>query len=287
MGVVLDIRNPVDLVTTYDQIEIQRSTTNTVAGMANIKTDLAISSANASDLSSGYTSYTDPDGTAGTHYYRFRYKVSGSGAVSSYSDIFLSGGSVLHTRFRRRMKDANTNTQFFSDDEIQDFLTEAVEELWPITWFETYTDSMIVPDGTTEIFNFSNGVTRVNSIDFIDSSGNNLGRLVNWNVRGKMILFDGAPQSGITVRCWVEKMFIKLAEVPEIWDSYLLNKMRLKGYETMEGDRSRYYKYNSVAKPEGGNLGSLDRIITRIEGQIERRERQIRRIRRPAFIKLV
>lgn len=287
MTVVLKIRNPQDLTTTYDQIEIQRSTTNTVAGMADISTSTAIDTTTASDLSSGYTAYSDSGGTVGTHYYRFRYKNSVSVTYSSYSDIFLSGGSTLQTKFRRRMRDINSSNYFFSADDLDAFETEAVQRLWPITWFETYSDSYFVPDGTTNIFNFPVGINRINSVETVDSNGDVTGRPVKYQIRGKMIIFDQAPSSGTILRAWAEKMFTDVAEVPEIWDGHLINIMRLQAYETLEGDRNRYYKYNSIAKPEGGNLPSIDKIITRIEAQITRREGQLRRTRRPSFIKLV
>lgn len=286
MSVRLDVRNPDDLTTSFNQVQIQRSTDNDATTMTDLAT-VSIDTTTASDLSTGSTSYIDESGDINLHWYRFRYKNSVSGALSSYSDIFKAGGTVLHARFRRMMRDVNSNNYFFSDDDIDFFLEQAIANLWPITWMETVSDEAFVADGETEIFNFPVGVTRVNSIDFIDSNGENLGSKINWRVRGKMILFDSPPSTGTTLRAWIEKMFTKLAEVPSIWDSHLLNRMRLQAYEMMEGDRNKYYKYNSIAKPEGGNLPSLDRIITRIETQIKLRESQIRRVRRPASIKLV
>jgi len=286
MAVKLDLRNPDDLTSTYNQIEIQRATSNSAGAMADISTDTSIDTTYASDLSTGYTSYTDADGVEGTHYYRFRYKNAASGAVSSYSDIFPAGGSVFHTRFRRRMRDTNSNNYFFTDDDIEIFGTEVVEELYPITWIETYTDTMIVPDGSTKIFTFSTGVTRVTGIERVDSDGNNQGAVKGWQIRGRYVIFDDAPSSGDTYRVWVEKKFTRLAEVPEQWDGYILHKFMLKGYETLEADRARYYKYTSVVKPDGGNLPSLDRIITRLEVQIQRQERLLRRVRKPTDINL-
>lgn len=286
MAIKLDLRNPDDLTSTYDQIEIQRATTNTVAGMADIKTDLAIDSTYASDLSMGYSSYTDEDGVEGTHYYRFRFKKASSGAVSSYSDIFAAGGSIFHTRFRRKMRDTNSNNYFFTDDDIETYITETVEELYPVTYTETYLDSMITPDGTTEIFTFTTGVTRLNDIELVNSSGETQGSIKGWKVRNRYVIFNSPPSSGDTIRCWVEKKFIKIAEVPEEWDGYIMHKLMLKAYETLEADRSRYYKYNSVAKADGGNLPSLDKIITRLEAQIQNRERFLRRVRKPADINL-
>jgi hypothetical protein len=286
MAIKLELRNPDDLTSTYDQIEIQKATSNSAAAMADISTNTPISTTYASDLSTGYTSYTDDTGVEGTHYYRFKYKNSTSGASSSYSDIFPAGGSVFHTRFRRRMRDTNSNNYFFTDDDIEIFGTEVVEEMYPITWIETYLDTMIVPDNSTKIFAYSSGVTRVTDIQRVDSDGNNQGSVKGWQIRGRYIIFDGSANSGNTYRCWVEKKFTKLAEIPEQWDGYILHKLMLKGYETLEADRARYYKYTSVVKPEGGNLPSLDKIITRLEVQIQRQERLLRRVRKPTDINL-
>lgn len=185
------------------------------------------------------------------------------------------------------MRDINSNSYFFNQEDLDFFQEQAVARLWPLTWFETYSDTAFVPTGSTKIFTFPVGVTRVNGLEFLDQDGVNIGRSIGWQVRGKMILFDDHPPSSLTIRAWVEKMFTKFSEVPEVWDSHLLNIMRLQAFETMEADRNKFYKYNSVAKPEGGNLPSLDRIITRIEAQISKRENQLRRVRKPATIKLI
>ena len=286
MTVVVEVRNPLDLTSTYNQIEIERATSNSAGAMSNIAT-VSIDTTTASDLSTGYTAYNDTGGTVGTHYYRFRYKASGSGATSSYSDIFGAGGSVLQTRFRRIMRDINSNNYFFSTDDLDFFEQQAVQRLWPITWFETYSTTDFVPDGATEVFTFPVGVTRVTGIDAVNDSGETIGKKLGWRVRGRTLIFDHAPLSGETLRVWEEKMFLKLAEIPEVWDTHLLNLMKLQAFETLEADRTRFYKYNSIAKPEGGNLPGLDRIITRLETQIKLRENQLRRSRRPQFVKMV
>lgn len=286
MAVDVEVRNPLDLTTTFDRIEIERATSNDSGSMSNIAT-VDIDTTTKTDLSAGYTAYSDSTGVVGTHWYRFRYENEGSGAVSSYSDIFAAGGSVLQARFRRLMRDVNSNDYFFSDDDLDFFEEHALQMLWPITWQETYSDSAITPDGTTEVFTFPIGTTRLNGIQVLNSSGSFATQKLGWTVRGRNLIFDVAPRSGVTYRMWMDKMFLKLSEVPEIWDTHILNRMKIQAYETMEADRSRFYKYNSIAKPEGGNLPSLDRIITRLEIQIKNREAQLRRVRRPASIKLV
>lgn len=285
MSVRVEIANPEDRISTYDQIVIQRATSNSAAAMSDLAT-VSIDLSYSSDLSSGYTAYLDSGGDVDTNYYRFQYKLASSGAVSSYSDIFQAGTTVLHTRFRRMMRDTNSATYFFLNTDIDFFLQESVDGLWPITWFETYDDSSFVPDGTTEIFSFPNGVTRISGIDILNDQGETITAASGYTIRNRTLIFNNPIASGYTIRAWVEKKFTKLSECPSVWYSHILNKMRLRAYEMLESDRSNYYKYTTIVSPEGGNLPSIDKVITRIENQIRLREAQLRRVRKPTSIKL-
>src|SRR3990167_6899403 len=198
MAVNVAIQNPEDRTSTYDQIVIQRSTSNTVAGMSDLTT-VSIDLTNSSDLSTGATSYVDSGGDIDTHYYRFQFKNSGSAAVSSYSDIFQAGTTVLHTRFRRMMRDTNSNNYFYLNTDIDFFLQEAVDTLWPITWFETYDDTSFVPNGTTEIFNFPNSVSRINDLDLLNSSGETVTGMSGWRIRNRTVLFFFPPPSRFSI----------------------------------------------------------------------------------------
>jgi len=286
MAVRIEIRNPDDLELTYDQIEIQRATSNSAAAMANIKTDLAIDETTANDLSTGYTAYLDADGTSGTHYYRFRYKASSSGAVSSYSNIFLSGTSVLHTRFRRRMRDTNSANYFFTDDDVTTFLSNAINKLYPHTYNEVIDESLTTL-ADTEKYTYPLGVFRINEIEFVDSSGQILGSPKGFKKRARQIIFNTTPPVGYTIRLYAEKQFQKLAEVPSLFDDLILDLMQLEALQTMEMDRSKYYRYTTVTNPEGGNMPSIARSIERLEITTQKRLNSLRRTRRASEIHLV
>ena len=133
---LVEIRNPQDLTTTYNQIEIQRGTLADGSNMADISTNTVIDTTYANDLSTGFTSYTDASGDTAS-YYRFRFKASASGAVSSYSDIFQAGTTVMHTRFRRRMRDTNSANYFFTNADIDTMLLNSIKKLFPHTYNET------------------------------------------------------------------------------------------------------------------------------------------------------
>lgn len=280
----IEIRNPVDLITTYNQIEIQRGTLADGSNMVNISTNTPIDTTSANDLSTGFTSYTDASGDTAS-YYRFRFKASVSDAVSAYSDIFQAGTTVMHTRFRRRMRDTNSANYFFTNADLDTQLANAIKKLFPATFNETIDESLST-DGTTMKFSFPVGVNRVNDIEFLNSSGEVTSRPRGWKLRARQIIFDNAPSSGYTLRLYCDKMFKKLAEVPDLFDDLILDLMVLEAYQTMEADRSKYYRYQAVARPEGGNLPSIKGVIERLEVTTKQRLNSLRRIRRPGEIKL-
>ena len=282
MAIIVEVRNPKDLETTYDQIEIERGTLASGADMANVTT-IAIDETTATDLSPGFTSYLDANGTDGTHYYRFRYKQSVGGAVSSYSDIFLAGTTVMHTKFRRRMRDTNSANYFFTTDDITGFLSNSINKLYPATYNEVIDESLTTL-ANTEKYSYPLGVFRINEIEMLNSDGGSMGNLRNYKKRAKQIIFDSAPAVGYILRLYADKQFQKLSEIPSLFDDLILDLMQLEAMQTFEMDRSRYYRYTTVTNPEGGNLPSLSRVIERLEITTQRRLNNLRRVRRPTEI---
>jgi hypothetical protein len=283
-GLILDIRNPDDLTTTYDQIHIQSGAASDGSDMSTLAT-IDIDTTTATDLSMGFTSYADTAGVAGTTYYRFRYKNSGSGVYSSYSDIFLGGATVMHTRFRRKMRDTNSANYYFTNDDITDMLQNAVNNLFPHTYNEVIDESLTTLTDT-EKYSFPIGVFRVNDIEFVNTDGTVYSNPKGWKVRARQIIFSNTPPTGYIMRLYADKRFLKFAEVPEQFDGLILDMMRQQAFETFEADRTKYYRYQSVANPEGGNLPSIKGVIERLELTIPRRLNSLRRVRRPSSINL-
>lgn len=281
MSQLVEIRNPKDIISTFLQIEISRATAQ--GGSYSVIATPDIDDTTASDLSQGYTAYNDSGGSS-TSWYKFRYK-NGS-TYSPYSDEFQAGLTEMHTRFRREMHDSNSNNYFFSNAEIDDYLHDAVFSLWPNTWFEDIDESLTTLN-TQEKYNYPYGVTRISEIEYVDSNGTVVGVAKGWKPRARKIIFNIAPTSGYTMRLYVDKMFTKFSEVPEVFDEYIIAYMKLKAYEVLLADRSQYYKYNSVVKAEGGNMPSLSREIDRLEKKISTRLNQLRRYRKPTDIGLV
>jgi len=123
-------------------------------------------------------------------------------------------------------------------------------------------------------------------MQFLDSNGNVSATVTDYEVASRQFIFPFAPASGYTIRLFCDKMFLKAAEVPEIFDSYLLEYMMWQAWKVLEADRSKYYRYTSVAKPEGGNLPSIRATIERLELSLARRLNALRRVRKPSFIGL-
>ena len=277
--VTLDIRNPDDLINTYGYIQIQRSLTNSAGGMSDVVAAHPIDTATATDLSTGYTSYSDAAGEEGTHYYRFRYRNAAGTVVSSWSEIYLAGTTIFHNRFRRKMRDINSERYYFENTDITNMLQNAINKLFPATYMESIDETLTTLTNTRK-YSFPYGVFRVTDIEFLDSQGDVVGQAQGWSLRARQIVFNTVPQTGLVMRLYVEKPFRKLAEVPETMDDLILDLMQLEAYETFEADRTQYYKYTTVTNPEGGNLPSIARIIERLRATTEGRLNSQRRVRR-------
>jgi hypothetical protein len=276
MALIISARNPEDRTNTYDQVEFHRSDTS--GGSFSIVSTKDIDTSTITDLSPGYTSYTDATGDS-TKYYKVRWKNSVSSAVGALSDEFQGETTVLDSRFRRTMRDTNAANYFFTNDDVVNFRKDAIYSLWPHAWQEGYDDS-ITSDDTKEIYDIPAGVTRINKIQLIDDDGTKVANVTDYEVQSSKIIFPTAPSGDYTMRLWVEKMFTKSEEVPEAYDSYLLEYMSLQAYRVLEADRTRYYKYTTVAKPDNGGISNIRDIIIRLEASTERRLNALRRLRK-------
>ena len=278
MALIVSARNPEDRIATYDQVEFHRADSS--GGTFSVIATSNIDQTTITDLSPGYTSYTDATGSS-TKYYKVRWKISSSGITSSLSDEFQGETTVLDSRFRRTMRDTNAVNYFFTNDDVANFRRDAIYSLWPHAWQEGYDDTL-TSDDATEIYTLPAGVTRVNKIQLLDTDGKVVSRLSDYEVQSGKIIFPSAPTEGYTMRLWVEKMFTKSEEVPEAYDSYLLEFMQLQAYRVLEADRTRYYKYTTVAKPDNGGISNIRDIIIRLEASTERRLNALRRVRKPS-----
>lgn len=278
----LEIRNPKDLNSTYLQIEISRA--DAYGGTYSVvKADLDIDITTASDLSQGYTSYGDSTGDT-TKWYKFRYR-NGS-TYSPYSNEYQGGTCEMDARFRIEMRDINPNDYFFDNTTIANFRKDAVFSLYPATWNEALDETLTTLANTVK-YAFPYGVTRINDIDFVDSTtGAQVGAPKNWKPRARQIVFTQVPQVGLIMRLYVDKMITKISEVPEIFDEYILDYMKYKAYKVFEADRTQYFKYNTVIKGDGSAAPAISRTIMVLKDSLDSRLNSLRRARKPADISL-
>lgn len=277
----LEIRNPKDVINTFLQIEISRADAQG-GSYAVVKADLDIDDDTASDLSQGYSTWSDPTGDA-TKWYKFRYR-NGS-TYSAYSNEYQGGTCELDARFRVEMRDNNSNDYFFDSTTVANFRKDAVYSLYPYTWNESIDESLTTLANTVK-YNFPEGVTRVNDIEFIDANGNVVADPKNWKTRARQIIFNTVPMVGYTMRLYVDKMFTKVSEVPELFDEYLLDYMKYKAYKVFEADRTQYYKYNTLIKGDGSSTPMISRTILVLKDNLDSRLNKLRRVRKPADISL-
>lgn len=275
-------RNPQDGTTTYNKMRTYRATSQ--SGTFSVIATTDIDTTTAIDQSSGYTLYNDTTGTSAS-WYKTSWYHSVSLAESDLTDAFASGTMPLDAKIRRRLKDTNVATYFFANNEIADFRERALQSLYPATWIDTIYE-VAVTDNNKRSITLPFTVFRVDRILVVNSNGDNCGEHNAFYKTGNIIYAVNSFPVGYTLRMIVTKPFRYDVETPEHFESYLLDMAELDALRTMETDRSRYYKYTTTIRPEGGNLPSLNRIINNLEESAARKLNSLRRTRESTFINL-
>lgn len=275
-------RNPQDGTTTYDKMRTYRATSQ--SGSFSVVATTTIDTTTAIDQSSGYTLYSDTAGTSAS-WYKTSWYHSVSLAESDLTSAFAAGTMPFDDKIRRRLKDTNVATYFFTNEEIADFRERALQSLYPATWIDTVYE-IAVTDNNKRSITVPFTVFRVDTIKVVNSNGDNCGEHNAYYKVGNTLYAVNSFPVGYTLRMVVTKPFRLDVETPEHFESYLLDMAELDALRTMETDRSRYYKYTTTIRPEGGNLPSLNRIISNLEESAARKLNTIRRNRESAFINL-
>lgn len=279
----LYLRNPDDGVTSYDQIKVYRATSKT--GTYAILTTVDINQATIADNSPGYTLYNDSAGSD-SYWYKASYYNSTSLVETDMSDAFQGETTELDTKIRRRVKDSNENKYFFDNDEIAQARDIAIKSLYPATWIDTTYD-VVISDSNKTLITLPSYIARVDGIKVYDSGSNPVGNYISfYKVGNKLYPLSEFP-TGYTFRIIITKAYKVPAEVPEELDNYLLDVAEIELLKILEMDRSRYYKYTTSIRPEGGNMPSIGRIIERLEINATKKLNPYRRVRETGEINLV
>jgi len=278
----LYLRNPSDGVISYDQIKVYRSDSKT--GTYALIATVDIDETTIADNSPGYTIYDDSTGSS-SKYYKVSYYNSGSATESDLSDVFQGETTELDAKIRRRMKDTNENTYFFSNDDIAQARDISIKSLYPATWIDTTYD-VTITDGNKLLITLPSYIARMDDIRVYDANNRFVGGYNSfYKVGNKLYPLTEFP-TGYIFRFIITKPYKVPAEVPEELDNYLIDVAELDLLKTLEVDRSRYYKYTTSIRPEGGNLPSLNRMIERLEISASRKLNSYRRVRECSEINL-
>jgi len=276
-------RNPSDGISTYDKIKFYRATSQT--GTYSLIATQDIDQTTISDNSPGYTKYDEASGTT-SMWYKVSFYNSSSGIESNLSDAFQGGTTQLDTMIRRKMKDNNASNYFFENEEVEDARELAIKSLYPGTWIDTTYD-VTITESNKKTITLPSYIARVDDIMVYNDDGDYIGTYLAFKRVGNKLFALSEFPTGYVFRLIITKPYKLAAECPEEFDDYLIWVSQRTLFESMESDRSRYFKYTSVVRPEGSNMPSLNRIIERLEVQIRRRLNELRRVREATEINLV
>lgn len=265
--ITLSVRNPDDSTSSYDKIKIYSSTTQT--GTYSLVSTVAIDLSQATEFSSGFTQYTDSSGTTST-WYEFSYYNSSTLVETTLSTAIQGGTAYLDSRIRIELQDNDTtapNYPIFSNDEIAAARQDAVNMLYP-EYGKEWVDKTVTTVQNQWTYTIPPTLYNINKIEIWDETAtpfNKIAEIQAYDVVGNTLRLqnptDVAINSGYKMYLYATKRITDSADVPSYMDEMLMAKACEVLVRHLVWDRSKYQRYTTIIRPEGGNIPSLMQMI--------------------------
>ncbi|MHB8544792.1 MAG: hypothetical protein ACYC9S_12460 [Leptospirales bacterium] len=281
--ITLSVRNPDDGTASYNDIKVYSSSTQT--GTYTLLATVAIDLTQATEFSTGYTVYTDTAGTTST-WYEFSYYNSTSTAESPLSTAIQGGTAYLDTRIRQELQDYDTtapNYPFWTNDEIAAARQDAVNFLYPF-YFKDWVDTSLVTVQNSWTYALPAGLFDVEKIQIWDQTQTPytlIDTFDDFDITASSIRLhlssDVNIASGYTMYIFAKKRIQDSADVPGYLDEMLISKACAVLIRKLIWDRSKYQRYTTIIRPEGGNIPSLMQMLKYYEAVVAARKQETKK----------
>lgn len=249
--------NPEDstLATGYDQIEFGTASDSAGTAAAGISGIVSVDTTTRGLLTLGYTTKIITNGSA-TTYYSYRYKNSGTAAVTDWHDWVKGGQDRWDDLF---MKDLNDTAEaVWTATDKEQIKMAALESLFP-DFFMTVNDTSltVVNSSTTQtyiytvpygIFSISEvAVGNINQTSLVDRTFT-IVRPDYWKFENNQLRFDSLAglTDGYPLRITGNKKYMSIGEVPFRLDQLVKLHMRMGAYLKLADDFPRFLKWGQL-----------------------------------------
>lgn len=198
--------------------------------------------------------------------------------------------ATLTTKLSTALRD--TTNAVWTAPELQDLLTWSLARLYPhISQRLDPTSTTITLVGTTYFYALPAGVLDVSRVDWVDTSGNELGPVGpgSWEIVGEPILATGKlhispviAQSGGTLRLNGYARFnLSSALMPDDYVQLLLALARAEAYRRVAADREQFKAWLSRNAGQNVTINELILLINEADSEADRLRRQQRVWQKP------
>lgn len=281
--ITLNVRNPDDGTSSYNQIKIYRSATQT--GTFTVIETANIDLSGATEFSTGFTSYTDSTGDT-TYWYKFSYYQSASSSESTLSTAIQGGTAAIDSRIRLELSDSDTtapNYPFWTNDEVAAARQDAVNALYP-EYFKDWVDTSLTTSQNSWSYTLPATLFNVEYIDVWDQTAtpyNKITTITDFDVIGGKIYLNSTSDvnldSGYTMYIHCSKRITESADVPSHMDEALMRKACAVLLRKLLWDRAKYQRYTTIIRPEGSNMPSIQQQIKDYEAFFNQRLNQVKK----------
>lgn len=277
----ITVPNPNDGTTSFDKIRFYEATDSSGTGSTLISTE-SVDTTNRQQIDPGTTSYTYTSGST-TKYYAGKYYNSVTTNLSDPTTWTLGSEDRWDTMFKNEFDD--TSNAVWSAATVARFKTWALEALYPDLYHQVIDTSLTMDSNSTPTYTYTVpfGIFHVSEVAVGDIQNSTSTFAIvhpdNWTLENSTLHFKNV--SGLTdtaaIRLIANKKYLEVGEVPERFDRFVMNYLKMCAYLYLADDFPRYKKWSQLqdgTKVSFENLRVHAREFERkfVEGKAEVRE---------------
>lgn len=233
--------NPIDGITTFNQVKFYEATDNAGTGASLVAT-VSIDTTTINQVDPGFTTYTYTSGST-TKYYSCKYYNSVSAIVTDYTAWTLGGKDRWNTMFENEMDD--TANAVWSLETVNRFKQWGMSALYPDMYRQVIDTSLTFVSGTYTytvpfgIFNIS--AVGVGDIQNLTSTYVEI-HPDSWSQENNILHIKNLAglTDGATIRLIASKKYLDVGEVPEDIDRIIMYHMKMNAYLYLAEDFPRF-----------------------------------------------
>jgi len=247
----ISVPNPDDGTTTFSHVKFYEADDTAGTNAAQIGSNTAIDTSARSQIDTGTTSLTYTSGSTSKYYAATYFQTSNSDETSKTTYV-LGGKDRWDSMFENEMDD--TANAVWTQADILRFKKWAIDDLYPDLYHQVIDTSLTLDNDSAPSYTYTVpfGIFNISEVGIgdVDNSTSTFKILHadQWTLENSLLHLKNIPssESGATIRLIASKKFLEVGEIPERYDSLVMNHMKMNAYLNLSEDFPRFKKWGQL-----------------------------------------